>query len=58
MEIDVKSLHNVLMMAILMALIGVVLSLGGVEDAAKAGRAGSRAKAPKNGATPVKTKKK
>lgn len=56
MEIDVKSFQNVLSVAILMALIGVALSLGSVEDAtaAAAARAGAKGKAPKPGTTPKK----
>ena len=56
MEIDVKNFQNVLAVAILMALIGVALSLGSVEDAtaAAAARAGTKGKAPKTNATPKK----
>lgn len=56
MDIDVKSFQNVLAMAILMGLIGVALSLGGVEDAtaAAAARAGAKGKTTKAGATPKK----
>lgn len=59
MEIDLKSFNNVILMAILMALIGVALSMGGVEDAAKAARAAStKPKAIRNGTTPSKALKK
>ena len=56
MEIDVKSFQNVLTVAVLMGLIGVALSLGGLEDAtaAAAARAGAKGKATKTGATPKK----
>lgn len=56
MEIDVKSFQNVLAVAILMALIGVALSLGSVEDAtaAAAAKAGVKSKAGKAGQTPKK----
>ncbi|CAN0043842.1 unnamed protein product, partial [Ectocarpus sp. 4 AP-2014] len=39
MEIDVKSFSNVLMVAVIMALVGVALSLGSIEDATLAARA-------------------
>lgn len=53
-EIDVKSFQNVLMVAVIMALIGVALSLGGIEDATAAARAGAKGKTTKTGATPKK----
>lgn len=59
MEIDLKSFNNVMLMAILMALIGVALSMGGIEDAANAARAASaKPKTIKNGTTPSKAPKK
>ena len=52
-----KSFNNVMLMAILMALIGVALTLGSMEDAA---RAGGKPKTSKSGTTlsrlPKKTK--
>lgn len=58
MEIDLKSFNNVMLMAILMALIGVALSLGSVEDAANGARAGGKPRTNKNGTTPSKAMKK
>lgn len=55
MEIDVKNFNNVMLMAILMALIGVALSLGSVEDVAA--RAASKGKTARNGSTLSKAKK-
>lgn len=54
MEVDVKSFQNVLSVAILMGLIGVALSLGGLEDATAAAAARAKGKATKTGATPKK----
>lgn len=55
MEIDVKNFQNVLMVAVVMGLIGVAISLGGVEDAAAAAiKAGAKSKTAKTGTTPKK----
>lgn len=54
MEIDVKSFSNVLMVAVIMALVGVALSLGSIEDATLAARAASKGKGAKAAATPKK----
>lgn len=62
MEIDVKSFHNVLLMALLMALIGVAISITNAgERTAAAAKAAGKGKGIKNAngvATPMKAKKK
>lgn len=55
MEIDVKSFNNVMLMAVVMGLIGVALSLNGVEDAVA--RTGSKSKSTKNGGATTPKKK-
>ena len=55
MEIDVKSFNNVMLMAVVMGLIGVALSLNGVEDAVA--RTASKSKSTKNGAATTPKKK-
>lgn len=62
MEIDVKSFHNVLLMALLMGLIGVAISITNAgEKTAAAAKAAGKGKGGKNsngGATPMKAKNK
>lgn len=55
MEIDIKNFNNVMLMAVVMGLIGVSLSLNGVEEAV--GRTGVKSKSSKNGAATTPKKK-